>query len=60
MLNINKLARYAQGILGTDSFRDIIAVMIWYKEDYRIIYKQFVTKHVLDFLFVLSCRFATL
>lgn len=49
-LNIKRFSNYAQEILTRDIFGCIIAIVVWYQEDYRIIYKESVNRQLLDFI----------
>jgi hypothetical protein len=49
-LNINSFNIFAQEVLTRHSLSNIIAIIIWYEKDYRIIHKRSINAELLQFL----------
>lgn len=48
--NIHRFGNYAQELLARDMFDHIIAIVIWYQQEYRIIYKKSVNRQLIEFI----------
>jgi hypothetical protein len=49
-LNMQRFSNYAKEILTRNTFGSITAIVIWYQKDYRIIYKESMNQHMVDFI----------